>query len=95
MKKRIKKMQKCKRNLKKIKQVITNTIQDIQNKKKIKNDQTRILSCCCIILVFKSWLYNLICCSEKVYITCILGVGEDILGDRRYDVMDGAIGRKE
>ena len=54
MKKRIKKMQKCKRNLKKIKQVITNTIQDIQNKKKIKNDQTRILSCCCIILVFKS-----------------------------------------
>ncbi|KAF6071544.1 hypothetical protein FOB64_001273 [Candida albicans] len=30
-----------------------------------------------------------------VYITCILGIGEDISGDRRYDVMDGAIGRKD
>ena len=94
-------MQKCKRNLKRqnnIKQTIKNTIQDIKIEKD-QNDQKEIKSNKQVAAVSYWSLkadFEVLFAGMKrdiyyLYTWCRRGY----FGDRRYDVMDGAIGRKE
>ena len=95
-------MQKCKRNLKRqnnIKQTIKKYNTRYKNRKKIKNDQKEIKNNNQVAAVSYWSLkadFEVLFAGMKrdiyyLYTWCRRGY----FGDRRYDVMDGAIGRKE
>ena len=94
-------MQKCKRNLKRqnnIKQTIKNTIQDIKIEKRSKtikrnknNKQVAAVSYWSLKADFEVLFAGMKRDIYYLYTWCRRGY----FGDRRYDVMDGAIGRKD
>ena len=95
-------MQKCKRNLKRqnnIKQTINKYNTRYKNRKKIKNDQKEIKSNNQVAAVsywsFKADFEVLFAGMKRDIYYLYTWYRRGYSGDRRYDVMDGAIGRKE